>query len=152
MNAVTHTHRSSQRGAWMRGALLAAALAGAATLLPAGKAQASDVQVRVLVDVADLIFRSGRPYYYDRGYYQPVVVEYDRWRRPVYYRYGPPPRPVVVYRPAPRYHYAPPPPHYRVSYDDRRHYDRDRHHHGHHGHHGKKGRGHDKHRGRGWDD
>ena len=39
MNAVTHTHRSSQRGAWMRGALLAAALAGAATLLPAGKAQ-----------------------------------------------------------------------------------------------------------------
>ena len=103
----------------------------------------------MLVDVADLIFRSGRPYYYDRGYYQPVVVEYDRWRRPVYYRYGPPPRPVVVYRPAPRYHYAPPPPHYRVSYDDRRHYDRDRHH---HGHHGKKGRGHDRHRGRGWDD
>ena len=79
----------------MRGALLAAALAGAATLLPAGKAQASDVQVRVLVDVADLIFRSGRPYYYDRGYYQPVVVEYDRWHRPVYYRYGPPPRPVA---------------------------------------------------------
>ena len=90
------------------------------------------MQVRVLVDVADLIFRSGRPYYYDRGYYQPVVVEYDRWHRPVYYRYGPPP-----------------PPHYRVSYDDRRHYDRDRHH---HGHHGKKGRGHDRHRGRGWDD
>ena len=33
-------------------------------------AQAADVQVRVLVDVADLVFRSGRPYYYDEGYYR----------------------------------------------------------------------------------
>lgn len=143
------------RASWMRGALLAVALGGAAATMPA-PAQAADVQVRVLVDVADLIFRSGRPYYYDEGYYQPVVVEYDRWRRPVYYRYGPPPR--VVYRPAPRY-YAPPPPrhyyapapHYRASYryDDGRRYDRDDRHH----HHGKKkGHGHDKHRGRGWDD
>jgi len=151
MNAVTSTARSNPN-AWMRGALLAVALAGAATLLPANKAQAADVQVRVLVDVADLIFRSGRPYYYDEGYYQPVVVEYDRWRRPVYYRYGPPPRPVVVYRPAPPPRYYAPPPHYRVSYDDRyRYYDRDDRH-DRHDHHGKKGRGHDKHRGRGWDD
>lgn len=148
MNAVTYTARSN-RSAWIRGALLAAALAGAATLLPAGQAQAADVQVRVLVDVADLIFRSGRPYYYDEGYYQPVVVEYDRWRRPVYYRYAPPPRPVVVYRPAPPRYYAP--PHYRVSYGDR-YYDRDRHHHDRHDHRGKKGRGHDKRRGRDWDD
>lgn len=163
MNAVISTARSnrSNRSAWMRGALLAAALAGAATLLPARQAQAADVQVRVLVDVADLIFRSGRPYYYDEGYYQPVVVEYDRWRRPVYYRYGPPPRPVVVYRPAPPRYYAPPrhhhhapPPQYRVSYDDRRGYDRrdyDRRHYDNRGK-GKKGHGHDKHRGRGWDD
>lgn len=159
MNEVIPSARSN-RAAWMRGALLAAALAGAATLLPARQAQAADVQVRVLVDVADLIFRSGRPYYYDQGYYQPVVVEYDRWRRPVYYRYGPPPRPVVVYRQAPPRYYAPPrhyhapPPHYRVSYDDRRGYDRrdyDRDRHDHHGK-GKKGHGHDKHRGRGWDD
>lgn len=147
MNAVVSTARS-HRNPWMRGALLAAALAAAATLLPAARAQAADVQVRVLVDVADLIFRSGRPYYHDRGYYQPVVVEYDRWHRPVYYRYAP--RPVVVYQAPPRYyapprHYhAPPPRHYRVGYDDRR-YDRDR-----HDHHGRKGhgRGHDKHRGR----
>ncbi|WP_372016306.1 hypothetical protein [Pseudoxanthomonas sp. 10H] len=152
MNVTTSLR--SERTGWARGALLAAALAGAAALLPAPKAQAADVQVRVLVDVADLIFRSGRPYYYDDGYYQPVVVEYDRWRRPVYYRYEP--RPVVVYRPAPRYyapprHYHPAPrPHYRVSYDDR--YDRYDRHDGHR-HHGKKGKGHDKHhRGRGWDD
>lgn len=152
MNA-SHLTARSNRSAWMRGALLAAALAGAATLLPSQKAQAADVQVRVLVDVADLIFRSGRPYYYGDGYYHPVVVEYDHWHRPVYYRYAP--RPVVVYRPPPRYyaphhHHA---PQYRVSYDDRydgRYYER-----GHgkgHGGHGKKGHGHDKHRGRGWDD
>lgn len=151
MNAVVSTLRS-HRATWMRGALLAAALAGAATLLPASRAQAADVQVRVLVDVADLIYRSGRPYYYDRGYYQPVVVEYDHWRRPVYYRYAP--RPVVVYRPAPPPRYYAPPrhyhaPQYRVGYNDYRH-DRDRH--GRHDHHGKKGRGHDKRRGRGWDD
>ena len=151
MSTAVATARSAHRSAWIRGALLAAALAGAATLLPAGRAQAADVQVRVLVDVADLIFRSGRPYYYDRGYYQPVVIEYDRWHRPVYYRYEP--RPVVVYRhaPPPRYyapprhhHHAPPPKHYRVGYSDR--YDRyDRHDRGHPGK--GKGRGHDKHRG-----
>ncbi len=145
MNTTVSTLRSD-RTAWMRGALLAAALAGAATLLPAARAHATDVQVRVLVDVADLVFRSGRPYYHERGYYQPVVVEYDRWRRPVYYRYAP--RPVVVYQAPPRYyapprHYhAPPPRHYRVGYDDHR-YDRDRHDHGKKG----KGHGHDKHRG-----
>ena len=109
-------------------------------------AQAADVQVRVLVDVADLVVRRGRPYYYDEGYYRPVVVEYDRWRRPVYYRYGPPPRPVVVYRPAPHYH--PPVPRYRVSYDprhdrwdrdDRRHY-RKHDTHGHRGHRGHRDR------------
>ena len=150
MNAALSIARSNRnRTTWMRGALLAAALAGAATLLPSQKAEAADVQVRVLVDVADLIFRSGRPYYYDDGYYRPVVVEYDHWHRPVYYRYAP--RPVVVYRPPPRHYHAP--PHYRVSYRDYDRYDGryDDHHHGH----GKK-KGHDKHhgkhRGRGWDD
>ena len=47
------------------------------------------MQVRVLVDVADLVFRSGRPCYHDHGHYYPVVVEYDHWHRPVYYRYAP---------------------------------------------------------------
>ncbi len=150
MNADVSTARS-RRGAWWRGALLTAALAGTAALVPAQRAHAADVQVRVLVDVADLIFRSGRPYYHDRGYYHPVVVEYDRWHRPVYYRYEP--RPVVVYRPAPppRYyapprHHAPPPGHYRVGYYDDRRHDRDR-------HHGKgKGRGHGHDRRRGYYD
>ena len=147
MNADVSTARS-RRGAWWRGALLTAALAGTAALVPAQRAHAADVQVRVLVDVADLIFRSGRPYYHDRGYYHPVVVEYDRWHRPVYYRYEP--RPVVVYRlaPPPRYyapprHHAPPPGHYRVGYYDDRRHDRDR-------HHGKgkgKAHGHDRRRG-----
>ena len=146
MNAVISTARSNP-AAWMRGALLAVALAGAASVLPARQAHAADVQVRVLVDVADLVFRSGHPYYYEQGHYQPVVVEYDRWRRPVYYRYGPPPRPVVVYRPVPPHHYHAA-PHYRVSYDDHHH----GHGYGHDHHHGGKGHGHGRQRGRDWDD
>ena len=141
----------NRSGAWLSGALLVLALGGVAAVVP-GKAQAADVQVRVLVDVADLIFRSGRPYYYDRGHYQPVVVEYDRYRRPVYYRYGPPP--VVVYQPAgyyvPAHRHAPPPryyappPRYRVSdYDDDDHDDRDHHD---RGRHRGRGYGHGKHR------
>ena len=78
MNAPASITRN-RSGAWLSGALLVLALGGVAAVVP-GKAQAADVQVRVLVDVADLIFRSGRPYYYDRGHYQPVVVEYDRYR------------------------------------------------------------------------
>ena len=148
MTATTSIARSVPTP-WMRGALLATTLAGAAALLPASRAEAADVQVRVDLGAADVIFRSGRPYYYDEGYYRPVYVEYDHYHRPHYYRYAP--RPVVVYRPAPppRHYYAPA-PHYRVSYDDRyRDYDR----HGRHDHHGKKGHGHDKHRGgRGWGD
>ena len=150
MNAPASITRN-RSGAWLSGALLVLALGGFAAVVP-GKAQAADVQVRVLVDVADLIFRSGRPYYYDRGHYQPVVVEYDRYRRPVYYRYGPPP--VVVYQPAgyyvPAHRHAPPPryyappPRYRVSdYDDDDHDDRDHHD---RGRHRGRGYGHGKHR------
>ena len=144
MDTPGSTPRSSAR-CWLPVALLGLALVATVAAMPA-PAQAADVQVRVLVDVADLVFRSGRPYYYDEGYYRPVVVEYDRWRRPVYYRYGPPPRPVVVYRPAPHYH--PPVPRYRVSYDprhdrwdrdDRRHY-RKHDTHGHRGHRGHRDR------------
>ena len=148
MNTAASIVRHRSR-AWLPATLLALALGGAAAAMP-GQASAADVQVRVLVDVADLIFRSGQPYYYDDGYYQPVVVEYDAWRRPVYYRHAPRP---VVYRPA-RYYYAPPPrhyspPHYRVSHgdhrDDWRRYDRG---HG-HGKNGKnKGKKHRDH----WDD
>lgn len=150
------THYRSSR-AWLPVALLALAL-GATAVLPA-KAQAADVQVRILVDVADLVFRSGRPYYYDQGYYQPVVMEYDPWRRPVYYRYGP--RPVVVYRPPPRYyapprHYAPPPrqysaPYYRAGYGDYRRDDRRRDDRGNHDRDPRRGHGHGRYRDR-WSD
>ncbi len=135
--------------AWICAMLLSL---GIVLLLPA-RAQAADVQVRVLVDVADLIFRSGNPYYYDRGHYHPVVVEYDQWRRPVYYRYAP--RPVVVHvAPPPRVHVVRPPrpyytapprhhhrpaPHYRVGYQYG--HDRRGHHRSGHGRH-DSGRGH----------
>ena len=49
--------------------MLGLALGATVAAMPA-PAQAADVQVRVLVDVADLVFRSGRPYYYDEGYYR----------------------------------------------------------------------------------
>jgi len=109
---MTATHSKPR---WIPAALLAVALGAGAAFAPA-PAKAADVQVRVLVDVAELIFRSGRPYYYERGHYHPVVVEYDHWHRPVYYRYVP--RPVVVHHhhhaPPPRkvvvHHHAPPPP------------------------------------------
>lgn len=149
MNNAASNLRNPTR-AWLPAALLALTLGGAAVAVP-GQARAADVQVRVLVDVADLIFRSGRPYYYDDGYYQPVVVEYDAWRRPVYYRYAP--RPVVMYPPAPHRHAPPPrhypPPHYRVGYGDHRDdwHGHDRGHDRDHGH----GHGHGKPRGR-WDD
>lgn len=69
--------------------MLAAAL-GLAALLP-GKAHASDDLVRVLVNVADVIYHGGQPYYrhgrYDR--HDRVVVVRDRYQRPSYYRYVP---------------------------------------------------------------
>lgn len=151
MNRTASKLRRTSR-TWWPLALLVLALGSTAAVVP-GAARAADVQVRVLVDVADLIFRSGQPYYYDRGYYQPVAVEYDAWRRPVYYRYAP--QPVVIYRPAPRHYgppprYAPPPRHhryalspvYRVGYGSR-HDDGRRHDRG-HGH----GHGRDRYRGR----
>lgn len=70
-------------------AVLAAAL-GLASLAP-GKAHASDDLVRVLVNVADVIHRSGQPYYHDRNYgrYEQLAVVHDRYQRPSYYRYVP---------------------------------------------------------------
>jgi hypothetical protein len=78
--------------------LLAAGL-GLAALLPAPQARAADI--RVFVDLGDLVFRAGVPYYRYGGDYGRVYVEYDRYGRPHYYRRMPE---RVVYR------YAPPPP------------------------------------------
>ena len=68
----------------------------------------------MLVDIADVVFRSGVPYY-RYGHYNPydrLVVQRDRYGRPVYYRYVPPTQ--VVYR-------APPPHGHAHGRDDDRH-------------------------------
>jgi hypothetical protein len=125
---------------WWFTAMLASGLTIAATL-PA-PARASDDLVRVLVDVADVIYHGGQPYYRygDHGRYDRVVIVHDRYRRPSYYRYVPRYQRVV-------YHQAPPPHahgYYRnpPRYYDRRARDRDndyRHGYGH----GRKSHKHD---------
>jgi hypothetical protein len=74
---------------WLAPAALAAAL-GAGALFPAA-ARADDDLARVIVDVADIVFRSGQPYYRhgDYGYDDRLIVERDYRNRPVYYRYVP---------------------------------------------------------------
>ena len=58
---------------------------GAASLMPA-PARASDDLVRVIVDAADVILRGGAPHYRHGGYDDRLIVERDRYGRPVYYR------------------------------------------------------------------
>ncbi len=50
--------------------------------------QAQDDLVRVLVSVADVVFRGSTPYYRqgDYGYDDRLTVQRDRYGRPVYYR------------------------------------------------------------------
>lgn len=74
---------------WLAPAALVAAL-GAGALIPA-PARADDDLVRVIVDVADIVFRNGHPYYRHGGYgYDDrLIVERDYRGRPVYYRYIP---------------------------------------------------------------
>lgn len=87
---------------------------GLASLAPS-PARASDDLVRVLVDVADVVYHAGHPYYrHGRGYgYDDrVIIVRDRYHRPTYYRYvprvvyhSPPPhgRAYGYYRNSPRY-------------------------------------------------
>jgi hypothetical protein len=84
---------------WLAPAALAAAI-GAGALLPA-PARADDDLIRVIVDVADIVYRSGLPYYRygDYGYDDRLTVSHDYRGRPVYYRYVPRDR----YRDAPPY-------------------------------------------------
>ncbi len=74
---------------WLAPAALAAAL-GAGALFPS-PARADDDLVRVIVDVAEIVFRSGQPYYRygDYGHDSRLVVSRDHRGRPVYYRYVP---------------------------------------------------------------
>ncbi|HEY0506350.1 MAG TPA: hypothetical protein VGD42_22940 [Lysobacter sp.] len=79
---------------WVAPVVLAAGL-GAAALVPT-PARADDDWARVIVDVADVIYHSGYPYYrYDRGYRDRLVVVHDYRGRPTYYR--------RVYRAGPPY-------------------------------------------------
>lgn len=78
---------------WFAPMVLAAGL-GIAALTPT-PARADD-WARVIVDVADVIYHSGYPYYrYDRGYQNRLVVVHDYRGHPTYYR--------RVYRAGPPY-------------------------------------------------
>lgn len=77
---------------WLASTALAAGL-GLATLAAPAPAQAqSDADlIRVIVDVADVIYHGGYPYYRygDYGRYDRLIVDRDRYGRRVYYRYMP---------------------------------------------------------------
>ncbi|GAB3348031.1 hypothetical protein [Lysobacter tyrosinilyticus] len=77
---------------WLASTALAAGLGLATLAAPTPvQAQSNDDLVRVIVDVADVIFRGGYPYYRygDYGYNDRLIVQRDRYGRPVYYRYQP---------------------------------------------------------------
>ncbi len=74
---------------WFAPAVLAAGL-GFSAMAPT-PVQAQDSLTRVLVDIADVVFRSGDPYYRHGNYSSDdrLVVGRDRYGRPVYYRTTP---------------------------------------------------------------
>ncbi|MGQ4582471.1 hypothetical protein [Lysobacter sp. F60174L2] len=73
---------------WLAPVVLAAGFGGMAMMPAPAHAQSGDDLVRVLVDVADVMFRSGTPYYRHGNYGRNdrLVVVRDRYGRPVYYR------------------------------------------------------------------
>ena len=76
---------------WLAPVALSAALGAAALTPTTARAQSGDDLVRVLVDVADVVMRGNVPYYRhgDYGRDTRLMVSYDRYGRPVYYRYAP---------------------------------------------------------------
>ncbi|MFC5571393.1 hypothetical protein ACFPN1_15120 [Lysobacter yangpyeongensis] len=77
---------------WLASTALAAGLGMAMLAAPVpAHAQDGDDLVRVLVDVADVIYHDGYPYYRygNYGYRDRLIVERNRYGRPVYYRYAP---------------------------------------------------------------
>jgi hypothetical protein len=74
---------------WLATTALAAGLGLASLAAPApAHAQDGNDLARVMVNVADVIFRSGDPYYRygNYGYSDRLTVERDRYGRPSYYR------------------------------------------------------------------
>ena len=79
---------------WVAPVVLAAGL-GVFTAAAPAPARADDL-TRVIVDIADVVYHSGSPYYrYDRGYRDRLIVVNDYRGRPTYYR--------RVYRAGPPY-------------------------------------------------
>lgn len=74
---------------WLTSLALAAALVVAA-FAPV-PARASDDLIRLVVDLGDVVIRSGHPYYRHGGYgyNDRLIVERDRYGRPIYYRHAP---------------------------------------------------------------
>lgn len=99
---------------WLAPAALVFAIGAGALVAPA-PARAHDPLIRVVVDLGDVVFHAGRPYYrYGRyGDDDRLIVERDRFGRPVYYRY--------VDRDDDGYRAGPP---YGHAYGYRRHHDR----------------------------
>jgi len=123
---------------WLAPVVFAAGLGiGALTPTPA-QARDGDDLVRVAVAVADVVLNGGQPYYRYGPHYGPenrLVVVYDHYRRPTYYRYVPrrvylagPPygHAYGYYRNAPVYYRAGGHRDYRPDYRDHRGHDRDR--------------------------
>jgi hypothetical protein len=99
---------------WLAPVALAAGLGMAALTPTPAHAQNGDELARVIVDVADVIFRSGTPYYrHGRDRYDDrLIVVRDRYGRPTYYRQVPR---HVQYRPAPRYYSRTAPRHVKCN-------------------------------------
>lgn len=95
---------------WIAPAVLAAACGLAALMPSTAQAQGGPELARVIVDVADVIFRGSHPYYRhgDYGHRDRIIVVRDRYGRPTYYRQVPR---QSRYRPGPRPYYRPTYPH-----------------------------------------
>ncbi|MDO5504912.1 MAG: hypothetical protein Q4F49_01285 [Pseudoxanthomonas suwonensis] len=87
---MTSTRPLTAPGRLLATAGLAAGLGLAMFAAPA-PAHAQDPIARVLVDIADVVFRGGDPYYRHGRYSRDdrLVMERDRYGRPVYYRHAP---------------------------------------------------------------
>jgi len=106
MSENAMSRNSTRMLRWLAPAVLAVGVGLGATVVPA-PARAQDDLTRVLVDVADVVIRSGTPYYRhgDYGYDDRLLVQRNRYGHPVYYR-SVPRYQHAAYRGAPPYGHA----------------------------------------------
>lgn len=74
---------------WIAPLVLIASFGGAALAPAPAHAQSGDSLARVIVDIADVVFRGNDPYYRNGQYDDRLIVVRDRNGRPVYYREAP---------------------------------------------------------------